>query len=293
MSEMARPAVSVIVPSYNSARTIRACLQSLLDQDTPLAYEVIVADSSTDDTPALVAAFAPRVTLVRSPTRLAPGTARNLGIREAHADIIAFTDADCLVARDWVAQVHRAHARHDAVGGRILNGTPGSLSGTALYLAEFVEFAGGPARRVASMPSCNISYKRRLLEQHGLFPEVPWGEEYILNHRLPDGVWFEPALQVRHVNRTGVAATAGHARKVGAGAALSRRATGQVGLLFRHRLLVPLLWGYRFAKIARESARNGQLAAFVLSAPILAVDLAAWTLGFFQASAPQSPAWPT
>lgn len=282
------PAVSVIVPSYNSARTIGACLQSLLDQDTPLAYEVIVADSSTDDTPALVAAFAPRVTLVRSATRLAPGPARNLGIRQARADVIAFTDADCLVARDWVAQVHRAHARHDAVGGRILNGTPGNLSGTALYLAEFVEFAGGPARRVASMPSCNISYKRQLLERHGFFPDVEWGEEYILNHRLADGVWFDPAVIVRHVNRTGFSQTIAHARKVGLGAALSRRHAGHVRFLFRYRLLVPLLWGYRLAKIAWAAARSGQFVAFIAACPMLVLDLAAWTAGFFAGTSPEA-----
>ncbi|HYP26430.1 MAG TPA: glycosyltransferase, partial [Blastocatellia bacterium] len=48
------PLVSVIVPSYNSARTIRACLDAILGQETGSSYEVIVVDSSTDETAEIV-----------------------------------------------------------------------------------------------------------------------------------------------------------------------------------------------------------------------------------------------
>lgn len=290
MPTAAAPAVSVVVPSYNSARTIGACLEALLAQHTALAYELIVVDSSDDGTPAIVGQYAPQVTLVRSERRLAPGPARNLGIARARAPILAFTDADCVAAPDWLEALHGAHRRHDAVGGRIDNGTPGSLAGTALWLAEFVEFAGGPERRVASMPSCNISYKKRLLEEIGTFPDVAWGEEYVLNHRIREQVLFVPEMRVAHVNRTGFAETVRHARKVGHGAALSRRATGQVQFLFRHRWLVPLLWGWRFAKIAACAVRGGHALAFLAASPLLAVDLAAWTGGFLAGTARARPA---
>jgi len=276
------PVVSVVVPSYNSARTIGACLEALLAQETGVPYEVIVADSSTDATPAVVARFAPRVRLVRSATRLFPGPARNLGIAAARGAILAFTDADCVVAPDWIEQVHRAHAAHDAVGGRILNGTPDSACGTALYLVEFAEFGGGPPRRVASVPSCNVSYKRGVLERHGPFPEVSWGEEYILHSRIPGGLQFVPDVVVRHVNRTGFAETVRHARKVGHGCALSRRATGQVRALFAVRPLVLLLWPWRLAMTAARAVRGGATLAFLRAAPMVALDLAAWTAGFWR-----------
>lgn len=287
MSGAAPPEISVIVPSYNSARTIGPCLESLLAQQTEAAYEIIVVDSSSDDTRERIAAFAPRVALVHSPKRLFPGPARNLGIGRARGNLIAFTDADCVVAPDWLEQIRRAHLRHDAVGGRIVNGTPGRLCGTALYLAEFVEFGGGPPRRVPSVPSCNVSYKRRIFDEFGLFPDVPWGEEYIFHCRLPRGLWFEPAIIVRHLNRTACAACLRHARTVGEGAAMSRRATGQLGLLFRCRILIPLLWVYRMAKIARAAVRTGQARAFLLASPLLAAHLLAWTQGFWRASAPR------
>lgn len=280
------PEVSVVVPSFNAARTINACLDALLAQQTAARYEIIVVDSSTDDTAARIAACAPRVMLVRSEQRLPPGPARNLGIARARAPILAFTDTDCVVAPDWIEAIRSAHREHDAAGGRIFNGTPESLCGTALYFTEFVEFGGGPARRVASMPSCNISYKRTLLDRYGPFPDVAWGEEYILNHRLPEGVWFSPAIRVRHLNRTGCNEALRHARKVGHGCALSRRATGQTRLLFRLRPLALLLWPYRLAKIAACAMRTGQLTSLLFSAPVLVVQLAAWTLGFLRGTSP-------
>ncbi len=274
--------VSVIVPSYNSAATIDRCLEALLAQRTTVRHEIIVADSSDDDTPARVAAYAPRVRLVRSATRLPPGPARNLGVAASSGALLAFTDADCAAAPDWLESLCRAHATHDAVGGRIENGTPASLTGTALFLAEFAEFAGGPGRRVASMPSCNISYQRALFERHGGFPDVAWGEEYIFNHRLPQGVWFEPSVRVQHLNRSGTGVTMRHARKVGRGAALSRRLTGQVPYLFRWRVLIPLLFGFRLAKTAVSALRAGLGLAFLTTLPLLVAALAAWTIGFLE-----------
>lgn len=281
------PVVSVVVPSYNASRTIAACLEALGRQVTSHTYEVIVADSSTDETPAIVARF-PGVRLVRSAKRLDPGPARNLGIREARGSILAFTDTDCIPSPDWIEAIAAAHRDDDAVGGRILNGTPANLAGTALYLCEFVEFGGTRARRYPSIPSCNISYKRELLERLGGFPETFWAEEFILNTKIAGGIRFEPAIVVRHVNRTGLGETIAHARKVGCGAALGRRVTGRVGCLFRHRWLVPLLWAFRFAKIGVLAVRTGHALAFLATSPLLAAQLAAWTAGFYAGTVPQA-----
>jgi glycosyltransferase involved in cell wall biosynthesis len=286
MPATAPPRVSVIVPSYNSARTIGACLDSLLAQDTSVSHEIIVADSSTDETPAIVGRYAPRVRLVRSETRLWPGPARNLGMRHASGQLFAFTDTDCVVPPGWINAVDAALREHEAAGGRILNGTPESAAGTALYLCEFVEFGGGPARQCASIPSCNVAYRRTLLESLGGFPAIEWGEEYVLNHRIAGGLRFEPSMAVSHLNRTAFGETARHARKVGHGCALSRRATGQVAFLFRFRALVPLLFGYRLLKISGAAVRTGQAIALLRAFPLLLVDLAAWTAGFHAGTGP-------
>ena len=96
------PAISVIVPAYNAGATIQETLESIAGQHGGIAIEVIVVDDgSTDDTRERVAAFArsARSTLrVRLTTQAnaGPSAARNRGIRESSAELIALLDADDL-----------------------------------------------------------------------------------------------------------------------------------------------------------------------------------------------------
>jgi cellulose synthase/poly-beta-1,6-N-acetylglucosamine synthase-like glycosyltransferase len=101
----AAPAASVIVPAYNAGQMIPLCLAALTDQTAARdSYEVIVVDDgSTDGTAEGVARF-PGVRLVRQPNQ-GPAAARNQGARLAAGDIIVFTDADCVPARDWLERM--------------------------------------------------------------------------------------------------------------------------------------------------------------------------------------------
>ena len=87
------PLVSVIVPTYNCAPYAAEALESILSQDyAPL--EVICADDgSSDDTLAVLARFGDRIRVLRQPNR-GPAAARNLAVREARGDFLAFLDAD-------------------------------------------------------------------------------------------------------------------------------------------------------------------------------------------------------
>ena len=80
------------MPSYQSARFIAAAIESVLAQsftDT----EIVVVDSSTDETPGILARFGARITVIRTePRGISP--ARNAGIRAARGRYIAFLDAD-------------------------------------------------------------------------------------------------------------------------------------------------------------------------------------------------------
>jgi len=74
--------VSIVIPSYNSHKTITACLDSIASQDVqPL--EVVVVDSSVDDTPDIISQRYPNVKLRHRENRLFPGPARNLGASRA------------------------------------------------------------------------------------------------------------------------------------------------------------------------------------------------------------------
>jgi glycosyltransferase involved in cell wall biosynthesis len=97
------PHVSVVVAVFNAQQTIRECIQSLLDLNYPKAnLELIFVDNgSTDRTPEILSQYQQDIRILHEPKK-GPAAARNKGILNAAADIIAFTDSDCVVDRDWL-----------------------------------------------------------------------------------------------------------------------------------------------------------------------------------------------
>ena len=90
------PQVSVVMPSYNAADTIVESIRSVQSQDLTGWELVVVDDGSGDDTVQCVtdlAATDPRIRVVRQ-GNAGPSTARNRGVAEARADVVAFLDSD-------------------------------------------------------------------------------------------------------------------------------------------------------------------------------------------------------
>lgn len=104
MEHLSSPFVSVIIPVFNDAEHLKICLDALENQTYPKTlYEVIVIDNASDeeqDIKGVVAQFGQALATYES----FPGSyaARNKGISLAKGDVIAFTDADCIPALNWI-----------------------------------------------------------------------------------------------------------------------------------------------------------------------------------------------
>jgi glycosyltransferase involved in cell wall biosynthesis len=185
--------LSVVLPTFNRAVCLRSAITALLRQTAdPASYEVIVVDNnSTDATRAAVASLRdPRLRLVPE-ERQGLSFARNTGIGEACADLVAFTDDDVEVAPDWVTTVveaFKAYPEIDGIGGRVL---PAWASPPPVWLTRdhwaplALQDHGAENRtfdRIAplGLVGANVAFRRGVFDRIGLFsPDV---------QRVQDGV---------------------------------------------------------------------------------------------------------
>src|SRR5262245_44944838 len=129
-----RRSVSVIIPAYNSARTLRPCLTAVLAQSARPYEVVVVDDASTDDTRDIARDIARQfpVTLLESPVNQGPAAARNRGIQATRGDVLFFVDSDCALSGDAIENALR-----------LLDQTPDVSCVHGMYLIEPL-FDDGP-----------------------------------------------------------------------------------------------------------------------------------------------------
>lgn len=101
------PTVSIIIPSYQHASEIGACLESIFAQ-TYTDHEIIVVnDGSTDATEETLAPYMDRIAYVYQENAGAPA-ARNRGFRDARGKYLLFCDADIVMRPDCLEKMVRA-----------------------------------------------------------------------------------------------------------------------------------------------------------------------------------------
>jgi glycosyltransferase involved in cell wall biosynthesis len=282
---------SVVIPTYNGAGTIGPCLASVLEQDFSKPFEVIVVDSSADETPALVRRRYPEVTLIHLDKQTPEGEARNIGVKSARGEFIAMTDQDCVVPKDWLARIEAHLRRHDraAVGGSINPSRGDDWFARGSFLAEFSGFLRGDWPGVRrSVPTGNIAYRAQVFRDGLRFPAAfPISEDLVFNHALSrrgGRIYFDPTLAVTHINRQGLRAAWRHMRYLGMGSARARRMQPGLpgGLLLRRPWLTAALPFYRWLAVMWRLARRSPVymaEAHFYAIPIF-VCLISWTLGF-------------
>jgi glycosyltransferase involved in cell wall biosynthesis len=192
------PALAVVVLSYGPRRSICAAIQSLLQQDT--AAEIVVVHSGAGDVRKRLDAANIDVPVIRSPERLLPGAARNLGIARTRAPFVAFLADDCVAERGWVRQRLLAHAAGAAaVASALVCHRPSHPVALAAHLSLYVRRM--PRTDPGIALKYGVSYARGLFETYGLFrTDLESGEDTDFNQRLQGGdapIWA-PAVHTVH-----------------------------------------------------------------------------------------------
>jgi len=203
--------ISVIVITLNEEKNIAACLDSLSRLDyPPEKHSITVVDASQDATPEIVRGY-PKVHYLRSGKGFS--RQRNAGLRATESEIVAFTDADCLIPSEWLRVISRAFKDPNVsgVGGNALL-PPGSgyfercaaavghpAGGSIGFDANVTRGPGG----IDFIAGCNSAFRRSALEAVGGYDSgfEDGGEDVDLSRRLRQSGFFidyVPELTVYH-----------------------------------------------------------------------------------------------
>lgn len=188
--------VSVVVPTLNEARNIRALIGSICRQTYPISQFVIADGGSTDGTREIVKSH-PDVMLIEN--RLGHAAAgRNIALKSCTADWVLFTDGDCRPAADWAEQLLAAAnstSRVVGVGGR-LTAEPATVFEKVcadMLLTNVLHHDGGSGPVIAktlqrALVTANCGYRRDIIERVGGFDDrfSNFGEDIDLMFRVLD-----------------------------------------------------------------------------------------------------------
>lgn len=174
------PRISVVVPLYNGRNTINRCLNSILRQTFEEFEAIVVDDGSTDGGGDLAAGTTDaRVRVVRQTNR-GVSAARNRGVREARAPLVAFLDADDEWDPGFLEAVAEM-ARQYLSAGAYVTGIRAALDGAPFEERMLVPPGGhetglvenylATAQEAEVVSSSNTAVPKRLLEEVGGFPE--------------------------------------------------------------------------------------------------------------------------
>lgn len=215
--------VSVVVIARNEENDIRKCLESLRAQDYPQeCYEVVLVDNGSTDRTQEIAREAmngfANFRIVENPV---PGIAvtRNVGIKKARHDVVAFIDADCEASTTWLTWLERAFSEEFAKDPSLAAiGGPNTAPVDTTFFRRAVAVAttnywgnhGSVQAKILDqrmdvdhLPTLNVMYDRQKVLEIGMFDEYQGNisEDVDLSHRLRGKgfkLLFEPRAGITH-----------------------------------------------------------------------------------------------
>ncbi|STD04905.1 Chondroitin polymerase [Dermatophilus congolensis] len=284
------PLISIVVPLFNSERTIGGTLSSALTQTYPRVEVIVVDDGSTDDGARIVEGFGPAVRLVRTENR-GVSAARNRGIAQAQGEFVALLDADDYAFPGYVQGMYDAWV---AAGGgrRFVTSEAFVLSNEGVFPGRKVLPVGPVApdeQRFSLLQRNFVSiftlFPRGLVDEVGGFTEgLAYCEDYELWLRAVLAGWevvfcVEPQAMYR---RTEVSASRAEGRMHEALRDIHRgvleREGGRLSVREQRLLELSVAWGVagvhvRAGEVALAQGRGRQArAAFVRAAQLMPSD---------------------
>lgn len=200
----------MIIPAYNEEDELGGLIKSLQSQTVHPCEVILVDDGSRDRTVERASGF---FTVLQTSGRRGPAAARNIGMKQARSDLMAFIDADCRPYPDWIEQIEMTFSDphvHVITGGTWVYsrhflgqciaglGFPG---GGALGFTKMWRVAENGA--VSRLSSGNFAMRRQVFLKHGGFDETfdyycedAWFAQKLTRSGIT--IYYIPEIDVRH-----------------------------------------------------------------------------------------------
>ncbi len=302
---MSEPKISVIVPVRNEVDKIEKCLEAVFSQSYK-PYEVIVIDGHSDDGTVERAKKLP-VKILYEDYRTRGGACQ-VGVEHAEGEYVAFTDADCIPDKGWLANLVKEFDNGIiGVGGAIKNIGEGfwirSINlayGTFLGSANSVQGRLFKDRRfVNSISGCNSMYHRQdILDASGFNTGLPGAEDAELNGRLlkKGKLLYLPDAVVLHDHGRGLKEFAKQMLRYGRDRGVARRPSLQVApalvlplvllsLIFTRWIFLDLLALYLVTLVImglRFAAQENSIKNLISIPIVYFIEHSLYSLGFWK-----------
>lgn len=278
------PKVSVVIACVNGLPSIGECLTALVNQNTSVDYEVVVANCCHDGTIEHVNTRFPEVTLLNYEDRRGIPQLRADGIEVSQGKIIAILEDHCLVPENWIAIIADAHhSDYGAIGGPVENGSTDRLIDWAVYLCEYSALMppipGGETKDIAGN---NAAYKRDALQAVDEETLRNCWEYFIHQEMREAGVRFRsrPDMVVRHKKEFGFLYFLTQRFHYSRSFAGMRRREIEPSHRLLHTLASPLLAPLMLYRVGRQVLRKQRhVGIFVKALPFLIPFMISYAVG--------------
>lgn len=157
---------SVIITTYNRVEFLKKCIDSHLHLNYPLYEIIIINNGSTDGTKEYLSQISDkRIKIHHELKNVGLSIGRNIGIHLAQYEIVAFTDDDCIVDKNWLLNLVTGFSDQDIA----------FVIGQTYYIKK--DYKGYfPERLVHNLNAqwpkgCNIAFRKSIFQKIGLFDD--------------------------------------------------------------------------------------------------------------------------
>lgn len=278
------PKLSIVIASNSSSRDLEECLDSLARQRSKERIEIIVADCSENGATAAIKSKFPHLKLIRFSRQVSLPILWGAAISQSTGDIVAVTDATCIVEQNWVSAILKAHeSYHPVIGGVVEPAECKKWVDWAAYFCDYGQFMRPLKEGVVNeLPGNNISFKRWVLKKGREFVQNGFWKTYWCRKLRQEGIPLvsAPSIVVRYNKRYRLLPFI--IRRFHHGRCFAGMRIAQASILVRFSYIVgspglPMLFLMRIVRTVVSKKRY--IKKFVLVFPITFLAIVSWSVG--------------